>query len=102
MESINAPQMKDTRPEIFFQLGATPNGTERARNHCGKLGLYSMENRPRTQCPPEAGGQVDVKGPRWCRCSGCKTDLLVADWWYYVDFPSTLSNVGLLIAPTSH
>lgn len=48
----------DIHPEFSYQVGATPSGIEKARNHCSKVKDFSDENMPVTICPPE----VD---PKW-------------------------------------
>ena len=45
--------VRDARPEVHYQVGVTPEFTEKARDHCGKIGAYSEGNKPLTVCPPE-------------------------------------------------
>jgi len=46
-------RMQDARPDVHFQVGVTPEETERARNRCDRIkGLNSTE-KPLTECPPE-------------------------------------------------
>lgn len=57
---------KDVFPKYFYQVGATPEGIEIARDHCAKIeeqfsGQESKQNSPDmpvTQCPPGAD-------PKW-------------------------------------
>lgn len=44
--------MKDVHPEFHYQVGATPNGVEQARNHCSKIEAMEGDNKPVTECPP--------------------------------------------------
>jgi len=48
----------DIHKEFSYQVGATPNGIEKARDHCSKVAQLSDDNQPSTLCPPE----VD---PKW-------------------------------------
>jgi len=44
---------QDARPDVHYQVGVTPEETEKARNHCSRMkGLNSTE-KPLTECPPE-------------------------------------------------
>jgi len=50
----------EIRPDLSYQVGATPEKTEHAREHCTlmeELGRDGDDNRPLTLCPPE----VDLK-----------------------------------------
>jgi isopenicillin N synthase-like dioxygenase len=48
-----AVRLEDARPDVHYQVGVTPEETERARNHCARIkGLNSTE-KPLTECPPE-------------------------------------------------
>eukprot|EP01083_Nonionella_stella_P302331 1041908_1 len=49
-----AEKMKDVRKEHHFQVGATPEKQEKARNHCGLIETLDPTHRPLTPCPPEA------------------------------------------------
>ncbi|CAM9868457.1 unnamed protein product, partial [Phaeothamnion confervicola] len=44
----------DARPELSYQVGVTPEGVERARNHCASVLQLPGGHRPLTLCPPEA------------------------------------------------
>eukprot|EP00455_Lapot_gusevi_P046127 TRINITY_DN601_c0_g1_i4.p1 TRINITY_DN601_c0_g1~~TRINITY_DN601_c0_g1_i4.p1 ORF type:complete len:363 (+),score=141.14 TRINITY_DN601_c0_g1_i4:114-1202(+) len=58
---FNQPEAEtagDIKPELAFQVGATPSGTEIARNHCAKIAAMPDESKPLTICPPEAD-------PKW-------------------------------------
>jgi len=48
----------DSRKEYNYQVGVTPSGVEKARNHCQAIKNMSAENKPFTICPPEAD-------PKW-------------------------------------
>ncbi|CAM9378070.1 unnamed protein product [Choristocarpus tenellus] len=48
----------DARPELSYQVGVTPEGTERARPHCSLISQLPDGHRPNTLCPPEAD-------PKW-------------------------------------
>ncbi|CAM9268060.1 unnamed protein product [Ectocarpus sp. 4 AP-2014] len=50
--------VKDARPEFSYQVGVTPEGTERPRAHCGRISQLPDGHRPLTLCPPEAD-------PKW-------------------------------------
>ena len=41
---------KDIRPDLFYQVGATPSLTEKPKNHCDKI--IPGIDRPVTLCPP--------------------------------------------------
>lgn len=47
-----AAKEKDVRKEYHYQVGATPNGVEQARNHCSKIAKMEGEDKPTTECPP--------------------------------------------------
>lgn len=44
---------RDARPELSFQVGVTPEETERARDHCALMGAYGPDDKPLSPCPPE-------------------------------------------------
>ena len=48
----------DARKQYNYQVGVTPSGVEKARNHCTAVKKMDPENRPITECPPEAD-------PKW-------------------------------------
>lgn len=50
--------VRDARPEVHYQVGVTPNHTERARNHCARIGALGPNDKPLSPCPPE-------KDPKW-------------------------------------
>eukprot|EP00475_Leptophrys_vorax_P029501 TRINITY_DN433_c0_g1_i1.p1 TRINITY_DN433_c0_g1~~TRINITY_DN433_c0_g1_i1.p1 ORF type:complete len:356 (+),score=109.30 TRINITY_DN433_c0_g1_i1:91-1158(+) len=50
-EEVKKP---DVHPEVYYQVGATPSFTEKARDHCERAKQYANENQPMTICPPEA------------------------------------------------
>lgn len=43
----------DIRKELFYQVGTTPSGIEKARDHCSKVTGLAEEDKPATICPPE-------------------------------------------------
>jgi isopenicillin N synthase-like dioxygenase len=49
---------RDARPEMHYQVGVTPENTERPRNHCARAAKLDDTERPMTICPPEAD-------PKW-------------------------------------
>lgn len=49
---------RDARPELSYQVGVTPEGTEVPRNHCTRAAVLEDSNRPTTLCPPGAD-------PKW-------------------------------------
>lgn len=51
-------KMVDTRPDLHYQVGATPDGVENARNHCVVMEKFPVADKPLTKCPPEAD-------PKW-------------------------------------
>jgi isopenicillin N synthase-like dioxygenase len=57
-EQPKSVKLADIRPEVFYQVGATPDGVENARNHCARVKDLAAEDRPLTICPPEAD-------PKW-------------------------------------
>ncbi|CAM9550310.1 unnamed protein product [Discosporangium mesarthrocarpum] len=48
----------DARPELSYQVGVTPEGTERPRSHCETINRLPDGHQPKTICPPEAD-------PKW-------------------------------------
>jgi len=48
-----ATRLQDARPEVHYQVGVTPEGVERARNHCERMKGLNASERPLTECPPE-------------------------------------------------
>jgi isopenicillin N synthase-like dioxygenase len=44
---------RDARPELAYQVGVTPEKTERARQFCSTFGAYGPDDKPLTICPPE-------------------------------------------------
>jgi isopenicillin N synthase-like dioxygenase len=44
---------RDARPEYHYQVGVTPDHTERPRNHCGVVGSMGPDDKPLSPCPPE-------------------------------------------------
>lgn len=48
-----AEKEEDMRPDLHFQVGATPNHTERPRDHCAAMAELPAEHRPLSLCPPE-------------------------------------------------
>ena len=53
LSSAGPGRIRDQRPEHAFQVGVTPEGTERPRNHCARMGALSADNKPLSPCPPE-------------------------------------------------
>lgn len=45
-------QIKDFRPELCWQTGATPEGVEKARDHQALVDSLDEENKPRSVQPP--------------------------------------------------
>ena len=43
----------DARPELHYQVGVTPGGREKPRDHCARYGDYGPRDRPVSLCPPE-------------------------------------------------
>jgi len=54
----NSDGKRDARPEMHYQVGVTPENTERPRNHCHRSALLDEKERPYTGCPPDAD-------PKW-------------------------------------
>jgi len=46
-------RMPDVRKEYHYQVGTTPSGIEKARNHCEKVAKYDGADKPWTECPPD-------------------------------------------------
>jgi len=42
-------QDSDIHPEVAYQVGATPNGVERARNHCKFVESLPNDQKPITE-----------------------------------------------------
>mmetsp|Transcript_32537 Transcript_32537/g.52426 ORF Transcript_32537/g.52426 Transcript_32537/m.52426 type:complete len:378 (-) Transcript_32537:81-1214(-) len=53
-----AEKMENVRKQYHYQIGATPEGIEQARNHCARAKGLSEDDRPVTLCPPG-------KDPKW-------------------------------------
>jgi len=49
----NGEQVAEIHPELHFQVGATPENTERARNHCERMNNLPEDSKAVSQCPPE-------------------------------------------------
>lgn len=45
--------IKDARPEYSFQVGVTPEFTEKPVNYCNRIGSMGPNNKPLSPCPPE-------------------------------------------------
>ena len=43
----------EIKPEFHYQIGATPENVEHARNHCERIRGFSEESKALTECPPE-------------------------------------------------
>lgn len=50
--------VSDARPEFSYQVGVTPEGTERPRDHCAGVSKMNGVDKPASICPPEAD-------PKW-------------------------------------
>jgi isopenicillin N synthase-like dioxygenase len=44
---------RDARPEHHFQVGVTPEYTEKPVNHCHRYGSIGPDDKPLSICPPE-------------------------------------------------
>lgn len=55
-EQPRAVKMPDSRPQVHYQVGVTPDLVEKARDHCALA--KSLPDRPMTECPPGAD-------PKW-------------------------------------
>eukprot|EP00743_Colponemidia_sp_Colp-15_P000007 GILK01000011.1.p2 GENE.GILK01000011.1~~GILK01000011.1.p2 ORF type:complete len:355 (-),score=78.08 GILK01000011.1:206-1270(-) len=44
--------LSDAHPELYYQVGVTPENVERARNHCDRADGLEGANKPMTECPP--------------------------------------------------
>lgn len=51
-------KMKDVRKQYHYQIGATPEGIEKARDHCSRAKALKGDDAPVTICPPG-------KDPKW-------------------------------------
>lgn len=49
-EQSQEKKRQDIRPELYYQVGATPSFTEQPKNHCNKI--VPGIDRPVTLCPP--------------------------------------------------
>jgi isopenicillin N synthase-like dioxygenase len=54
----NDTKMTEVRPDVSYQVGATPSFTELPRNHCERMRGYKEADKPLSLCPPE-------KDPKW-------------------------------------
>lgn len=48
----------DVRKDLSYQVGYTPQHTEKARDHCERVKAYPEDERPVTICPPEKDPKV--------------------------------------------
>ena len=44
---------RDARPEHHFQVGVTPEFTEKPKDHCHRYGSIGPDDKPLSICPPE-------------------------------------------------
>jgi len=44
---------RDARPKFAYQVGVTPEHTERPRDHCATMGTLGPDDKPLSPCPPE-------------------------------------------------
>lgn len=49
----NGDKVAEVFPELGFQVGATPELTEKARNHCERINNYPESDKPQSLCPPQ-------------------------------------------------
>ena len=47
-------KIKDIRPELCYQTGATPHGQEKAKNHQLLIESIAPEHKPQSVMPPQA------------------------------------------------
>jgi isopenicillin N synthase-like dioxygenase len=52
-EQSEEEKKSDIHPEVFYQVGATPGFTEKARDHCNLAASFDDKNRPLSICPPD-------------------------------------------------
>ena len=45
--------VRDARPEVGFQVGVTPEYTEKPLEKCKQIGAFGPDDKPLTVCPPE-------------------------------------------------
>jgi len=45
--------IRDARPEYSYQVGVTPENTEKPRDHCTRMGSLGPDDQPLSPCPPE-------------------------------------------------
>jgi len=45
-------KVEEIHPEKHYQVGATPEYVERARDHCSRFAHYDEQNKPQSECPP--------------------------------------------------
>lgn len=48
----------DIRKELSYQVGITPERTERARDHCSKVEKMADGEKPETLCPPDLDNKL--------------------------------------------
>jgi isopenicillin N synthase-like dioxygenase len=49
----NGQAVAEAHPELGFQIGATPEHNEKARDHCQSISQYGAEDAPLSPCPPQ-------------------------------------------------
>mmetsp|Transcript_27241 Transcript_27241/g.53566 ORF Transcript_27241/g.53566 Transcript_27241/m.53566 type:complete len:368 (-) Transcript_27241:121-1224(-) len=96
-------KLKDVRKEFHYQVGATPNNTEKARDHCSKFDALGENDKPITECPPGA----DPKWRFFWRMGELPKETefkqLNADPVYpeaFPEWPKTMNTWGSLILDT--
>jgi isopenicillin N synthase-like dioxygenase len=52
-EQPESVRSSDVRKEVFYQVGVTPSGIEKARDHCARIAQLEPNEKPLTICPPE-------------------------------------------------
>lgn len=49
----NGEQVAEVHPELHFQIGATPEYIERARDHCTRMNGLPEDSKAVSLCPPQ-------------------------------------------------
>ncbi|CAG9333045.1 unnamed protein product [Blepharisma stoltei] len=97
----NGEKVAEVHPELHFQIGATPENVEKARNHCERINNLPEDSKAVSECPP----QYDAKWRYFWRIGSFGTPSSEVDPENVVppEFPewaSTMNNWGDLMLRT--
>lgn len=102
----NGVVVPEVRPELHYQVGATPEKVEKARNHCERIQNLPADSRAMTECPPAkdekwryfwrigefAEGQSDYEFPNICPTDFPEWENTLNTWGHLM-----LNTVNLIV-----